>query len=153
MILLRGQIVLFLKIVRSISIHKLLHSIITRINVTTIIQDGPFFQRFLNDPRYGQVDIQTIMQTVQKLLDTETNLDRPGMLLGKIQSGKTKTFIAIIALAFDSGFDGAIILTKGTKALSKQTIERISKEFKDFTDREMLQSYDVMTMPKKLTGY
>ncbi|RAZ42107.1 hypothetical protein DP176_05910 [Polynucleobacter paneuropaeus] len=121
--------------------------------MTSIIQNGPFFEKFLNDPRYGQVDIQAITETVQKLLDTETNLDRPGMLLGKIQSGKTKTFIAIIALAFDNGFDGAIILTKGTKALSKQTIERISKEFKGFTDREMLQPYDVMTMPKKLTGY
>lgn len=121
--------------------------------MTSIIQNGPFFEKFLNDSRYGQVDIQAISETVQKLLDTETNLDRPGMLLGKIQSGKTKTFIAIIALAFDNGFDGAIILTKGTKALSKQTIERISKEFKDFTDREMLQPYDVMTMPKKLTGY
>ena len=121
--------------------------------MTSIIQNGPFFEKFLNDSWYGQVDIQAITETVQKLLDTETNLDRPGMLLGKIQSGKTKTFIAIIALAFDNGFDGAIILTKGTKALSKQTIERISKEFKDFTDREMLQPYDVMTMPKKLTGY
>ena len=121
--------------------------------MTSIIQNGLFFEKFLNDSRYGQVDIQAITETVQNLLDTETNLDRPGMLLGKIQSGKTKTFIAIIAMAFDNGFDGAIILTKGTKALSKQTIERISKEFKDFTDREMLQPYDVMTMPKKLTGY
>ncbi len=121
--------------------------------MTSIIKNGSFFEKFLNDSRYGQVDIQAITETVQKLLDTETNVDRPGMLLGKIQSGKTKTFIAIIALAFDNGFDGAIILTKGTKALSKQTIERISKEFRDFTDREMLQPYDVMTMPKKLTGY
>lgn len=121
--------------------------------MTSIIQNGPFFSKFLSDPRYGSTDIEAINETVQKLLDTETNLDRPGMLLGKIQSGKTKTFIAIIALAFDNGFDGAIILTKGTKALSKQTIERISKEFKEFTEREMLQAYDVMTMPKKLTGY
>jgi hypothetical protein len=121
--------------------------------MTSIIQNGPFFSKFLSDPRYGSTDIEAINGTVQKLLDTETNLDRPGMLLGKIQSGKTKTFIAIIALAFDNGFDGAIILTKGTKALSKQTIERISKEFKEFTEREMLQAYDVMTMPKKLTGY
>jgi hypothetical protein len=121
--------------------------------MTSIVKNGPIFSKFLNDPRYDQTDIDAITETVRKLLDTDTNLDRPGMLLGKIQSGKTKTFIAIIALAFDNGFDGAIILTKGTKALSKQTIERISKEFKEFTEREMLQAYDVMTMPKKLTGY
>ena len=118
-----------------------------------ITTNGVFFQKFITDSRYGTSDIDAIKKTVEKLLDNETNLDRPGMLLGKIQSGKTKTFIAIIALAFDNGFDGAIILTKGTKALSKQTIERMSKEFKEFTEREMLQPYDVMTMPKKLTGY
>jgi len=121
--------------------------------MASITQNGPFFAKFLSDQRYDLTDIEAITATVYKLLDTETNLDRPGMLLGKIQSGKTKTFIAIIALAFDNGFDGAIILTKGTKALSKQTIERITKEFKEFTEREMLQAYDVMTMPKKLTGY
>jgi hypothetical protein len=115
--------------------------------------DGPFFAKIVIDPRYGVEDIAAVTDTVIKLIYTETNLDRPGMLLGKIQSGKTKTFIAIIALAFDNGFDGAIILTKGTKALSKQTIERISKEFGEFSQREMLQSFDVMTMPSKLTGY
>jgi hypothetical protein len=31
-------------------------------------------------------------------------------------SRQTKTFLGIIALAFDNGFDIAIILTKGTKA-------------------------------------
>ena len=121
--------------------------------MTLINQNGIFFEKFLKDIRYKTTDIEAISQTVQKLVNTETNLDRPGMLLGRIQSGKTKTFIAIIALAFDNGFDGAIILTKGTKALSRQTIRRISNEFKDFTDREMLQPYDVMTMPPKLTGY
>lgn len=122
-------------------------------DVNPIITDGLFFSEFIKDSRYGKRDIEVISETVKSLLDSETNLDRPGMLLGKIQSGKTKTFIAILALAFDNGFDGAIILTKGTKALSKQTIERITKEFRDFTNREMLQPYDVMTMPQKLTGY
>jgi hypothetical protein len=118
-----------------------------------IVINGPFFKQFIKDSRYGNKDVEVICATVCSLLGKETNRDKPGMLLGKIQSGKTKTFIAILALAFDNGFDGAIILTKGTKALSKQTIERITKEFRDFTDREMLQPFDVMTMPQKLTGY
>jgi hypothetical protein len=120
---------------------------------TKLSFDGPFFSKIANDSRYGPEDISAVSDTVDRLLNSETNIDRPGMLLGKIQSGKTKTFIAIMALAFDNGFDGAIILTKGTKALSKQTIERISKEFGEFTQREMLQAFDVMTMPTKLTGY
>lgn len=36
----------------------------------------------------------------------------PGLLLGKIQHGKTDTFEDIIGLAFDRGIDIAIILTK-----------------------------------------
>ena len=58
-----------------------------------------------------------IEQTVSKLAAQDTSSKRPGILLGKIQSGKTRAFIGVIALAFDQGYDIAIILTKGTKAL------------------------------------
>jgi hypothetical protein len=43
-------------------------------------------------------------ETVQKFLENETNMNEPGMLLGKIQGGKTRAFIGIIALGFDNGF-------------------------------------------------
>jgi len=56
------------------------------------------------------------------------------MLLGKIQSGKTRAFIGVIALAFDNDYDIAIILTKGTKVLAQQTYERLVDDFKDFID-------------------
>ena len=56
--------------------------------------------------------------TVRRLLTVQTSAARPGMLLGKIQSGKTKTFLGAIALAFDNGTDIAVIMTKGTKALA-----------------------------------
>jgi hypothetical protein len=49
------------------------------------------------------------------------------MLLGKIQSGKTKMFLGAIALGFDNGFDVAIILTKGTKALAKPASPRSAR--------------------------
>ena len=52
-------------------------------------------------------------ETVQKFLENETGMNKPGMLLGKIQGGKTRAFIGIIALAFDNDYDMAIILTKG----------------------------------------
>lgn len=75
------------------------------------------------------------------------------MLLGKIQSGKTKTFLAVIALAFDNGFDIALILTKGTKALAKQTLARVQREFATFHAQDQLQMFDVMTVPTGLTPY
>jgi hypothetical protein len=75
------------------------------------------------------------------------------MLLGKIQSGKTKTFLAMIALAFDNGFDAAIVLTKGTKALAQQTLQRIRRDFTPFHRHDALQIFDIMTVPGGLTGW
>lgn len=38
-----------------------------------------------------------IDRVVKQLEDTSTSGDRPGMLLGKIQSGKTRAFVGVIA--------------------------------------------------------
>jgi len=75
------------------------------------------------------------------------------MLLGKIQSGKTKTFLAVMALAFDNEFDVAVVLTKGTRALAKQTYERIRSEFRRHDENDLLKVFDIMTMPGHLTGF
>ena len=92
---------------------------------------GEFYETLTNQ-RQDSDDLKSCMQeTVQKLLENDTSMSKPGMLLGKIQSGKTRAFIGIIALAFDNGYDIAIILTKGTKALAQQTYERLEEDFLD----------------------
>jgi hypothetical protein len=75
------------------------------------------------------------------------------LLLGKIQSGKTKTFIGIIALAFERGYDICIVLTKGTTALTKQTYERLESVFRNFIDKDEVKVYDIMSIPQQLTPY
>lgn len=116
--------------------------------------DGPFYQSFVNQgDRYTPEDRECIERTVQCLGAIQTSEDRPGMLLGKIQSGKTKTFLAIMALAFDNEFDVTVVLTKGTKALAKQTYERILSEFKKHDQDDRLKVFDIMTMPNQLTGF
>ncbi len=82
-----------------------------------------------------------------------TSGDHPGMLLGKIQAGKTRAFIGIIARAFDEGFDFAIILTKGTQALSEQTIKRVNRDFAAAIENDRVKVYDIMHLPKNLTKY
>jgi len=115
---------------------------------------GIFYPRFTEDVQlYTDVDKSCIQGTVERLLSVQTSAARPGMLLGRIQSGKTKTFLAIIALAFDNGFDIAVILTKGTKALTRQTVERVRREFAPFYEQDQLQIFDIMTVPTGLTGY
>ena len=115
----------------------------------------PFYEHFLTNATfpYSEDEKSCIERTVEKLLDKPTLGSRPGMLLGKIQSGKTKTFLAIMGLAFDNEFDVTVILTKGTKALSKQTLQRVQKDFMSFVHDDELLIFDIMNMPEKLTGY
>lgn len=89
-----------------------------------------------------------VRETVDELIKRETTSSHPGMLLGKIQSGKTRAFLGIIALGFDKGFDVAIVLTKGTKTLGNQTVKRISSDFKAFRDDNILQVFDILSIPK-----
>lgn len=72
-----------------------------------------------NNTFYSKEDIVCINNVLQKLSSIETHAEKPGMLLGKIQSGKTKTFIGCIAKAFDEGYGLSIVLTKGTKVLCR----------------------------------
>lgn len=76
---------------------------------------------------------------------------KPGMLLGKIQSGKTRAFLGVIARSFDKGFDIAIVLTKGTKTLASQTVKRIGRDFKPFIDDDEVILFDIMSAPDPLT--
>jgi hypothetical protein len=107
---------------------------------------GTFYPAFTEKGDYSPEQKACIEKTVAKLTATTTSSDRPGMLLGKIQSGKTKTFMGIIMLAFDNSYDVCVVLTKGTKALAKQTFERLDQEFEEFVPHDLLV-YDIMGLP------
>jgi hypothetical protein len=94
---------------------------------------------------------ECIERIVEQLQDNNTSGDSPGMLLGKIQSGKTRGFVGVIAKAFDVGYDIALVLTKGTKTLSAQTVRRLSGDFAEFIDDDELLVLDIMNLPGKLT--
>ncbi len=118
-----------------------------------ILLDGPIYKTFLSGKDYSTETKQCIASTAGRLLETTTTVDRPGMLLGKVQSGKTRTFLGILALAFDNGFDSAVILTKGTIALTEQTLERLHREFRTLVETDQVQIFDIMHLPSNLTRY
>jgi len=91
-----------------------------------------------------------IEEIVTKLESASTTGDKPGMLLGKIQSGKTRGFVGVIARAFDHGFNMAIVLTKGTKTLSAQTVRRLEADFKEFIEDDEFLVLDIMNLPGTL---
>lgn len=94
---------------------------------------------------------ECVENTVNMLLEEDEHADEPGLLLGKIQCGKTDTFAGIIGLAFDRGIDIAIVITKGAKALVNQMIMRMKKDYRwfkasdDYGQKSTINIYDIIT--------
>lgn len=117
------------------------------------LQRGHFYNTLTQNRKDDDELKAKIEITVTELLASDTSLKRPGIILGKIQSGKTRAFLGTIALAFDSGYDMAIILTKGTKALTEQTINRLHEDFGIFEEENKVQIHDIMLFPKNMVPY
>ncbi|KGX90041.1 MULTISPECIES: Z1 domain-containing protein [Pontibacillus] len=114
---------------------------------------GSFYTFLDSKNNYGQDYLKCMENTVNNLVKQQTSANKPGMLLGKIQSGKTRTFLGIMGLAYDNDYDVVIILTKGTKALVKQTIARLNQEFDGMITRDKMRVYDIMTLPSNLSKW
>ena len=83
--------------------------------------------------KYSSALKESIEQTGALCLNNLHNESySPIMLLGSIQSGKTRAFMGLMSLCFDNGFDMTIILTKCSKALVQQTVRRMTSEFAIF---------------------
>lgn len=93
-----------------------------------------------------------VAEVVEKLHTAATSTKRPGILLGRVQSGKTRAFLGVIACAFDHGYEIAVILTKGTKSLAEQTLSRVKEDFKDFIVADQVDVLDILHVPN-LTPY
>lgn len=119
--------------------------------------DTPIWDTLKSNYPYGTMPEEKtfcIESTVEQLLSTDEHAEEPGLLLGKIQCGKTDTFEGIIGLAFDKGVDIAIVITKGTKALVNQTIKRMKNDYRWFKASDSLEQpvtieiYDIMAISK-----
>lgn len=93
---------------------------------------------------------KVVRDMVDHLMEDSNNATQPCLLMGKVQCGKTDTFESIIGLAFDKGFDVAIVFTKGTNTLTSQTINRLKHDFRHFeyngrTDQKnIVRIYDIL---------
>ncbi len=115
---------------------------------------GAFYPNYKSDnPDFSPETFACAEATVAELCKTATTSDHPGMLLGKVQSGKTRTFISVLALAFDNGYDIAIVLSKNSKALIEQTAKRLNAEFSSFVNDGDLEIYDIMHAPQSFSAF
>jgi hypothetical protein len=116
--------------------------------------DGFFYPRYKSENvSFVSETFRCAERTIEALLGTATTSENPGMLLGKVQSGKTRTFISVLALAFDNGFDIAIVMSKNSRALLEQTAKRLNSEFRGFVDDGELEIYDIMHAPSTFGAF
>lgn len=124
------------------------------VHSTILNTQGAFYPAYQSaNSHYHKASFLCAENTVRKLLEKSTTSEHPGMLLGKVQSGKTRTFITIMALAFDNGFDIAIVLSKNSRPLIQQTYQRLRSEFSGFIKEGDLEVYDIMSAPQSFSKF
>ena len=98
---------------------------------------------------------KVVRDMTDQLMTTADNASQPCLLLGKVQCGKTDTFLSIMGMCFDRGIDIAVVMTKGTNTLTKQTIERLNNDFRFFKDDQtynqkvIISVWDILDLYKK----
>lgn len=100
-----------------------------------------FYQTLSANKKHSPTLQATVRSTVKRLLQSHTTSEHPGVLLGRIQSGKTTAFIGVIAESFDNDIDVAVVLTKNSELLGTQTTRRIRKDFYDFEQNGHVSIY------------
>jgi len=79
--------------------------------------------------------VTKIIQNAAKILSycpnptVDKEVSKTGLVIGKVQSGKTSNFIALTALAFDNNYNLIVVLGGTKKPLVTQNRERISEYF------------------------
>lgn len=112
--------------------------------------------KYITEKRNDSPELKQIMESVSTdLVNTTTDELKPGILLGLIQSGKTRAFVGTIAKCFDLGYDVTVIFTKNSVALAEQTMKRLRSEFALPVERNKLYIWDIIRLQtfEQLTGY
>ena len=65
-------------------------------------------------------------------------MEKHGIVIGKVQSGKTSNFIALTASAFDNKYNIAVILGGNKNNLLNQNANRIKKYFENVDDEKLV---------------
>ena len=122
------------------------------------MQRGKFYLAKIEEYNYSAALKECIEDACQYCINNTIGADeekqkQPIMMLGKIQSGKTRAFTGLIALAFDNDFDMVFLLTKNGKALFQQTESRMKQEFKPFISDNEIEVKNIIKISYSLTGY
>ena len=93
-----------------------------------------------------------VEEVVEQLQKQATSTNRPGILLGRVQSGKTRAFSGVIARAFDGGYDVAVITHEGHKIPCRADAQPREGGFPGVHRGRSGWVYDILSVPE-LTPY
>ncbi len=127
-----------------INIHKT--AIESNDNFGEIITDGFFSSKVAsemkkNDESMTEEVVNNIFLNASSILNQCPNprkkgkFKKTGIVIGKVQSGKTSNFIALLALAFDNGYNLAVVIGGNTNELLTQNVDRIKRAFNVEVDK------------------
>ncbi|MFA7116836.1 MAG: Z1 domain-containing protein [Bacteroidales bacterium] len=120
-------------------------------------KEWPFWDRykkFLNvDKGYSPKIIQSLDEITDKTLDklfdpnqSQILIDKKGLVVGEVQSGKTSNYIGLICKAADAGFNLIIVLAGMHNNLRSQTQLRLDEGFLGFdTHYERAYNHNLST--------
>lgn len=83
------------------------------------------------DSEYATLDYTSneVMELLSDPRPEEPAVPRKGLILGDVQSGKTRTYIALMHKAADCGYKLIVVLTSDNENLRQQTQTRIDTDF------------------------
>lgn len=96
-----------------------------------------FYKFLINDENFQKDEIERIEERADKILDKLydpcnpdiQSVDRRGVVVGHVQSGKTANYSALICKAADAGFKVIIVIAGIHSILRQQTQERLTDYF------------------------
>ena len=96
------------------------------------IKHEPYFPRYLatisKDTRTPAAVMDTVGR-VNEVIDADVTHRCNGLVVGRVQSGKTRNYIGLMLKAADEGWNVIIVLTSAIRSLALQTRNRIVEEF------------------------
>jgi len=98
-------------------------------------QDKPFFDNYIskviNNDERTKVAVDETIERINKILSTRDAFAQrlSGLVVGRVQSGKTRNYIGLMLKAIDEGWNVIVVLTSDNVALATQTRERVAKDF------------------------
>ena len=108
----------------------------------TIFSDGKYFRNFIENSGLKHNEKQNLINStleilsncVPALFDNISEVNNTGLVIGKIQSGKTMSFTSLINLANDNNFKVIFVISGRTNLLLNQTRKRLKEDLLNDND-------------------